>query len=329
MLETTSITTGISITTEITIGSLETTTNDRLVFPINAKWKQNGVTIAGGHKNGNGLNQLYAPTGIYVDDDERVVYIADMMNNRVVQWKFHATSGEIIADENGIDELSLPTDVTVDKKNDSLIICENGGKRVVRWSRRKRRKQGIIMDDITCLSVVMDKNGDLYVSTYDSNNVKRWREGDTTWTTVAGGDVEGNDLNKLYVAGFLFIDQTYSIYVSDMVNNRVMKWSEGIEYGYVAAGISIHGTDLNQLHNPTGVLVDRFDSVYVADSENHRITRWISGGIEGEIILGGNGPGIQTNQLYEPYDISFDRQGNLYIVDRSNHRIQKLEPDSS
>ncbi|CAF3710744.1 unnamed protein product, partial [Adineta steineri] len=93
MLETTSITTEMSITTEITTESLETTTSDQVVFPINARWKQNGVTIAGGHKNGNGLNQLNEPYGIYVDDDERAVYIADTMNNRVVQWKFRATSG--------------------------------------------------------------------------------------------------------------------------------------------------------------------------------------------------------------------------------------------
>ncbi|CAF4017282.1 unnamed protein product, partial [Adineta steineri] len=93
IVETTSVTTEMSITTEITRESLETTTNDQLVFPINAKWKQNGVTIAGGHKNGNGLNQLNEPYGIYVDDDERAVYIADTMNNRVVQWKFRATSG--------------------------------------------------------------------------------------------------------------------------------------------------------------------------------------------------------------------------------------------
>jgi hypothetical protein len=44
---------------------------------INTKWKQNGFTIAGGNGKGNQLNQLHWPYGIYVDDDDQCIYIAD------------------------------------------------------------------------------------------------------------------------------------------------------------------------------------------------------------------------------------------------------------
>ncbi|CAF1532452.1 unnamed protein product, partial [Rotaria magnacalcarata] len=44
--------------------------------PVNGKWKQNGVTIAGGHGQGNATNELNEPYGLFVDDDQRVV-IAD------------------------------------------------------------------------------------------------------------------------------------------------------------------------------------------------------------------------------------------------------------
>ncbi|CAF4549441.1 unnamed protein product, partial [Rotaria sp. Silwood2] len=38
----------------------------------NARWQQNGITVAGGNRQGNGINQLYNPWGLYVDDDQTV-----------------------------------------------------------------------------------------------------------------------------------------------------------------------------------------------------------------------------------------------------------------
>jgi hypothetical protein len=52
-------------------------------FPRDARWKQDGVTIAGGHEYGQVANQLCYPFGLYVDEDQTVV-IADWLNQRIV-----------------------------------------------------------------------------------------------------------------------------------------------------------------------------------------------------------------------------------------------------
>ncbi|CAF4060954.1 unnamed protein product, partial [Adineta steineri] len=97
---------------------------------INKKWKQHGVTIAGGNGYGNQFNQLSYPQGIYVDDDHQIIYIADHDNHRIVQWKYGATNGQVVAGRNEEGnrryQLNGPRDVIVDKKNDSLIICDGG-----------------------------------------------------------------------------------------------------------------------------------------------------------------------------------------------------------
>jgi hypothetical protein len=84
----------------------------------NAKWQQNGLTMAGGNGYGNGNNQLSLPMGLYVDDD-LTVYVADQSNHRIVQWKSGATSGQVVAGGNGegsgAHQLSNPRDVIVDK----------------------------------------------------------------------------------------------------------------------------------------------------------------------------------------------------------------------
>ncbi|CAF0848825.1 unnamed protein product [Adineta steineri] len=84
---------------------------------INTKWKQHGITIAGGHGQGNQLNQLNGPEGIYVDDDHQTIYIADSRNHRIVEWKYGAKNGQIVAGGNGkgdrSDQLSWPTGVII------------------------------------------------------------------------------------------------------------------------------------------------------------------------------------------------------------------------
>ncbi|CAF2098789.1 unnamed protein product, partial [Rotaria magnacalcarata] len=84
-------------------------------IPANAKWTQNGVTIAGGHGQGDATNQLSDPHGLFVNDDQTVV-IADFWNNRIIQWKNgDTTNGQVVAGGNGagsgLYQLDRPTDV--------------------------------------------------------------------------------------------------------------------------------------------------------------------------------------------------------------------------
>ncbi|CAF1975090.1 unnamed protein product, partial [Rotaria magnacalcarata] len=83
-------------------------------IPANAKWTQNGVTVAGGNGQGSATNQLYWPYGLFVDDDQTVV-IAGFFNHRIVQWKNgDTTNGQVIAggkgEGNGLPQLNYPTD---------------------------------------------------------------------------------------------------------------------------------------------------------------------------------------------------------------------------
>ncbi|CAF1541920.1 unnamed protein product, partial [Adineta steineri] len=86
------------------------------------KWKQNAITVAGGNEQGQELNQLNGPAGIFIDKNKNI-FIADYANDRIVEWKYNSTEGKIIAgenkEENQIDALYGPTDVIVDEQNHS------------------------------------------------------------------------------------------------------------------------------------------------------------------------------------------------------------------
>jgi sugar lactone lactonase YvrE len=298
----------------------------------NAKWQQNGLTVAGGNGYGNAIDQLHNPFGLYVDDDQ-TVYVADLPNHRIMEWKWGATSGQVVAGENGqgsgAHRLSHPHDVIVVKERDSLIICDRSNRRVVRWPRRNGTSGETIISNIACVGLTMDENGSLYVTDDWKHEVRRYRRGESEGTVIAGGNGNGNRLDQLSSPAYVFVDRDHSVYVSERGNHRVMKWLEGAKQGIVVAGGQGQGNGLTQLYYPRGVVVDQLGTVYVADGRNARIMRWVKGATEGSVIVGGNGVGGQSNQLNQPVSLSFDRHGNLYVVDQGNHRVQKFDIDSN
>jgi sugar lactone lactonase YvrE len=304
------------------------------VINTNAKWVQNGVTVAGGNAHGNGVNQLYQPLGVYVDDDQTIV-VADYANHRIVEWKKGATIGQVVAGGKGAgnrnDQLNSPANVIVDRKNDSLIIFDYNNGRVVRWPRRNGTSGEIIILNVAGYGSSMDNDGYFYVSDHQRHEVRRWKIGETNGTLVAGGNGVGNRFDQLNQPYNIFVDQDQSVYVSDYVNHRVIKWIQGAKEGIVVAGGQGPGNSLKQLYNPRGVVVDQLSTVYVADMSNHRVMRWLKGETEGSVVVGGNGHGAQANQFHNPIGLSVDRQNNLYVVDQGNQRIQKfnIEVNSS
>ncbi|CAF1237396.1 unnamed protein product, partial [Rotaria magnacalcarata] len=187
-------------------------------IPANAKWKQNGVTVAGCNGGGRDTNELIGPYGLVVDDDQTVV-IADQWNDRIMQWKNgDATNGQIVAggtgEGNGLHQLHGPSDVLIDKETDSLIICDYWNFRVVRWSRRSGTTQGeILIGGIFCFGLAMDEQRYLYVSNAGSDEVRRYKFGENIGTLVAGGNGQGDGLNHLNYPRHLFVDRHQNVYV--------------------------------------------------------------------------------------------------------------------
>ncbi|CAF4880287.1 unnamed protein product [Rotaria sp. Silwood1] len=273
----------------------------------NARWAQNGVTVAGDHGRGNATNQLYYPEGLFVDDDQTIV-IADTWNHRIIQWKIGDTHGQVVAGGNGegnrLDQLKYPTDVLIDKETDSVIICDWLNRRVVRWSRRNGTAQGeIIINNITCWGLAMDDQTYLYISDIREHEVRRYQIGDKNGIIVAGGNGAGAGLNQLDWPTCVFVDRQHTVYVSDSNNHRVMKWNNGAKEGIVVAGGPGKGNTLTQLSNPYGLFVDTLGTLYVADWPNHRVMRWPEGAKQGTVIMGGNSSGAEANQFNWPRGI--------------------------
>ncbi|CAM2716883.1 unnamed protein product [Rotaria socialis] len=305
-------------------------------IPVNARWAQNGVTVAGGHGNGNATNQLSSPEALFIDDDQ-TMFIVDRSNYRIIQWKVGDTEGQVVAGNNGTQNLWAQsfrlTDVLIDKETDSFIFChqdqrpilQHANGRVGRWSRRSGTTEAeIVIDNICCYGLAMDDQRYLYVSDTEKHEVRRYQIGDNNGIIVAGGNGRGPGLNQLDEPHYVFVDRQKAVYVSDYKNHRVIKWNKGAKEGVIVAGGQGCGEALTQLYYPNGLFVDTSGTLYVVDSSNCRVMRWSKETKQGTVIAGGNRQGARADQFRSPIGLSVDQHGNLYVVDAGNNRVQRF-----
>ncbi len=293
----------------------------------NTSWRQNAFTVAEGAEDDE-KSTLY-PFGFQIDDDDQTLVVADYLHHRVLEWKFGATNGQVVAGGNKQGhqnhQLNFPTDLIIDKQNQTLIICDRENRRVVQWPRRGGTTGEVIIAHIKCFGLTMDTDRFLYITNLEKHEVTRWKIGESQGTVVAGGHGPGDRLNQLNTPHFIFIDDDQSLFVSDSYNHRVMKWTKDAKEGVVVSGGEGAGSGLTQLSSSEGVFVDQWGSVYVSDCLNHRVMRWTNGATEGSVIVGGNESGNGGNQLNCPMGLSFDSDGNMYVGDYNNNRIQKFD----
>jgi sugar lactone lactonase YvrE len=207
--------------------------------------------------------------------------------------------------------LNYPLDAILDKKKNSLIICDHRNGRVVTWSLQNSDDRQVLIPRIVCYGLAMDNNEDLYVCNWGQNEVRRWKQGDTKGTIVAGGNGPGNQLNQLNQPNYIFVDEYRSVYVSDAINGRIMKWITNATEGIRVAPEQ----NPNLVVRPNGMIVDHVGNIYMSDSRYHHITRWSSSAIEGYTVVGKNHSGTLPDLLKFPSSLSFDRHGNLYVAD--------------
>jgi sugar lactone lactonase YvrE len=170
-------------------------------------------------------------SGALIADDDDTVFIADAGNDRIVAWKMGDNEGHVVAGGqgygNGLQQLACPTDVLIDRETKSLIICDSENRRVVRWPLNNGIRGEVLVGNINCSRLSMDKQGCLYVSNTGKHEMRGFARGDTKGIVFAGGNREGDHLNQLSTSEYIFVDEEQSLYMSDCWNHPVMKWLNG------------------------------------------------------------------------------------------------------
>jgi hypothetical protein len=191
-------------------------------------------------------------------------------------------------------------------------------------------------------SVVVDTNGNIYVSDQQNHRVRRISNTGTI-TTVAGtgtagynGDAQSATSAQLNNPAGLALDASGNLYIADAGNHRIRKITSGTITTIAGTGTGGYNGDnitapAAQLQNPYGVFVDNSSYVYIADMGNHRV-RVINAGTGNIVTIAGTGTSgyngdnmtATSAQLFNPYSVTVDASGDLYIADYGNYRVRKV-----
>jgi sugar lactone lactonase YvrE len=147
---------------------------------------KNGTLVAGGHGQGEDINQLNGPTFIFVDR-QHAVYVSDWGNLRVMRWDVGAEKGILIAGGHGVG---------------------NGPRQL--WY-----PEGLFVDTL----------GNLYVADMLNHRVMLWPKDAIKGIVIAGGNGEGKSTDQLNGPRGLSFDRHGNLYIVDEYNSRIQRFS--------------------------------------------------------------------------------------------------------
>ncbi len=167
------------------------TSNNRIM-----RWAPNatsGILIAGQNMTGNNSMSFNVPVGIFIDENNSLLYVADANNHRIQLFKLNGTppyNGTTVAGGNGpgsgSHQLNHPRAV---------------------W--------------------VSSKTGAIYIADTSNNRIQRWNQGATTGVTIAGSPngITGTDATSFNAPYNLILNSNETqMYVSDTGNNRIQRF---------------------------------------------------------------------------------------------------------
>jgi len=189
--------------------------------------------------------------------------------------------------------------------------------------------------------VVVDGLGNLYISEYGNNVIRRVSPGGAV-TTFAGDGTRGYKDGDLDKAEFndpegMVIDQVGNIYIADAGNNVIRKINVGGQVvTYAGNGTSGHVDGVGnvvEFATPRGLAIDKAKNIYVADYSNNVIRKIASDGTVSTFAGSGaaglsNGTGLAAT-FHSPSGVTIDGSNNVYVAEAVNSDIRMITPSQA
>ncbi len=337
----------------------------RMITPAGVVTTLAGTPLASGSGDGTGAAAQFAnPAGIAVDGSGNI-YVADELNDTIrkvtsagVVTTFAGTAGSAgIADGTGANaKFRAPYGVALDSAG-NLYVADAGNNTI-----RKITSAAVVTTlagnagvtgstDGTGsaalfyvpIGVAVDGSGNVYVSDYDNNTIRKVTSGGVV-TTLAGtvkvvGFVDGTGTAAKFTNPVgVSVDGAGNVYVGESGDDLIRKIDSGgtvTTLAGFAGGGDANGTGSAARFNiPTGITVDGSGNLYVADEFNDLIRKITPGGAVTTLAGTPGSPGSSDGTgsaalFYSPFGIAVDGAGNVYVTDANNDTIRKITPSGA
>ncbi|MFI5352078.1 MAG: choice-of-anchor D domain-containing protein [Candidatus Binatales bacterium] len=238
------------------------------------------------------------------------LYLADVLNNRILGWKNVAAVTNTVAADLVIGQPDAFTSNCAATQT-GLCFCSAGLNGLCSGTGKSSQDVGG--------GVAVDSAGNLYVADTGNNRVLEFN------APFSSGTLAGQAANLVFGQGSSFT-------ASACTSSAVAKAPK---------------TSVNGLCAPTGVALDPIGNLYVADSINNRVLEYNtpltktsvsgSGDVKPDVVFGqhgsfsldscndgvaaGDSHGLGPDSLCGPQGLAADSAGNLYVADDTNNRV--------
>jgi sugar lactone lactonase YvrE len=282
--------------------------------------------------NGDSQSVPYA-----VSPEIQFAWVADSVNNRVLQFQAPLTSGEAASlvigpTLQGQTPLANPSGVTVDPIHDRLWIADTGNSRVLQMA---ESNSGI--GTLTTVSTVI---GQPFSCPSTPGSLP-------PATASTPGSIPPATASSFCNPAAIAMDNNADLWVADTDDNRVLEFLPPYTQGpSVVIGQSSYTQNQSAhsatgLFHPVGLAFDQQGDLWVADMLNSRVLEYpppFTNGEAATFVLGqpnlnanGFNQGQETavpNGLANPTGVAFDMAGDLWIADEYNSRVLEFIPQS-
>lgn len=301
----------------------------QLDYDIDFPGKGSITTVAGGNGAGNGPNQLFIPTSLFIDS-LNAIYISDSQNFRIQKWEKGAKQGTTVAGGNGRgradDQLGITAGIWIDSKN-NLYVADKTNGRIQRWTLGATKGETVAGGNgfgaganqfRSPVGIYVDASGSMYIADEFNQRIQKWVLGEKSGTTVAGGRGLGNGESQIAEPSNVMLDPDGNVLVSNFYTGIVKKWFPGNPLGIPVAGNLQESETMfyaNDFHlDPNGTF-------YMSEGNSHTVQKWMPGAKNGITLAG---IGNENEKLFGPKGIFCDRDFNVYIADQFKHRVVQV-----
>ncbi len=194
------------------------------------------------------------------------------------------------------------------------------------------------------VGIAVDAAGNLYVSDYYNNTVRKITPGNSVTTLAGQAPVAGSADGLGAAARFnrpwgIALDSGGNLYVADRLNHEIRKiTSAGLVSSFAGlAGVagSADGVGSNARFNePMGVAVDGSGTVYVCEFGNSTIRKIAADGTVSAFAGAAGAPGTADGvgaaaRFNQPLGVALDGAGALYVADTFNSLIRRIAVDGT
>ncbi|CAF4111065.1 unnamed protein product, partial [Adineta steineri] len=301
------------------------------------KWlNDNGTTftiVAGTGSSGSAANQLYLPSGLYVDAQYNV-YVTDCGNNRVQFFP----SGQIIgitkvgSGATGTITLNCPHAITFDA-NSYMFITDWLNNRVIGSGPYGFRclfgcttTAGSSSSQLNSpISFGFDSYGNLFVSDSNNNRVQKFiiasnscslSYSQPTFCSSALWSANAVTLVSSSIVGLLpygiFINGINTVYVPNRVSNTILTWPQW--------STTYTTNSYSNLSNPFSLFMSITGDIYIDNGYSYgRVDKYIFNTSNHVTVMNING---------SCYGLFVDINNNLYCSLKNLHQVVKLSPNN-